>query len=181
MDAIENITRNVPFAPKVLRTVFLRLHANCDYRSVAEMAKRAVDDALVDLVICYQPSYCRDAAGSSVLHHCFKIEVNPRFAVESQGLDYFKATIPVGTVSQEPSTVVIPGADGQIEIPSSHYIFQQGDIYLLTKHHPDGSQTSVDLGSPATGIRTHSVAKIDNQYVTITPKQHQLEDDLLII
>ena len=66
---------------------------------------------------------------------------------------------PIGSISQSQSPIkIIDHQTGQgINWPLSHYFFQQGDFYLESKKHQDGSIYCDDLGSPAMGIRKHGV------------------------
>ena len=75
--------------------------------------------------------------------------------------------------------VLLMDGEARMEIPPNSYVFQQGDVYLLSQ--PDGDSMTGELRSPASGIREHVVFKIGNQSLAIGSKVHAQEDDLSIV
>lgn len=180
-DAVVNISKYTSQDANTSRVIFIRLHVNADYNYISKEVHKLVNEQEGggDCIVCYQPSYVRDENNNSLLNHCFKFEASPSYAPKMNGADYFRVEIPVGTISQNQSSVKIIDLESgrSNELPPSYYFFQKGDLYLNLKIDKDGRQYCDDLGSPAPGIRKHAV--FENMVIEVkgVPKS----EDLLII
>lgn len=178
--AADNLLKNTEKDANTLRVIFMRVHVNCDYSFVQERAKEIISDenSCIDCIICYQPSYTRNNNGDSLLHHCLKIELSPKFAMGLGEDRPMKANLFLGTASNEQANLkLIDSTNGkEIVIAPSDYMFQQGDIYKIGQIGDE-----ITINSPAPGIREHGVCMIDGKFITFTSKITPKTDDLLLV
>ena len=182
--ASEKFRKNITRSEDGLNVIYMRVHANADMDYLMAVAKDIMEDAeaCVDAIIFYQPTYARNEQGHSLLNNAYRIVFNMRYAKFSKGQvrDIMKIIPPVGSISFERAPMVLlMDGEARMEIPPNSYVFQQGDVYLLSQ--PDGDSMTGELRSPASGIREHVVFKIGNQSLAIGSKVHAQEDDLSIV
>lgn len=159
------------------------MDASANYLDMQPHIKQLIDDKEIDCIMCYQPSYVRDSQGSSLINHCFKLEVSPEFALNMGGSDYFQIVPPVGSVSLEQAKLQVIDSitHKSFDIPPHHYFFQKGDLYYLCKNDSNGTYFN-ELGSPAPSITKHAVfASLNKQSFTLMPKTVPAYDDLTLV
>ncbi len=178
--AAKNILLHTQQESKALRIVFVRVNVHADYKEIQDRATQIINDpsSKIDCIITYQPSYVRDNKNNSLIHHCFKMEVTPHFAMNLGADCPAKVTIPLGSVSmsQAPIQFMDPIKGKIQEIQPSDYVFQQGDIYKLGK-----LGEYIYMASLASGLREHGVCKINNEFITLSSNSTPNDDNLILI
>lgn len=178
--AAKNIWAHTAQETNALRIIFIRVNVHADYKEIQDRANQIINDptSKIDCIITYQPSYVRDNENNSLIHHCFKMEFTPRFAMNLGEDGPAKITIPLGSVSmsQAPIKFVDP-IKGEIqEILSSDYVYQQGDIHKLGK-----IGEHISINSLAPGIREHGVCEINNEFISFSSKLTPNDESLILI
>lgn len=177
--AAANMKKNIAVDEKAFNVIFMRVHINADLDYLIEVAQEILNKGMsgVDCILFYQPSYCRDSENRSLISNTFKQAVNMRYIQSLDGRPAYTISPALGSISIESSKLVIK-MDGNTSQPlqSNMYIFQKGDIYVLSDKPGEGN-----MSSPAIGILEHAVLNFQGQEITVTGKIFPLSDDLQIV
>lgn len=177
--AAANMKKNIAVDEQTSNVIFMRVHINADLNYLFEVAQEILnkDASGVDCILFYQPSYGRDSENRSSLSNTFKPAINMRYIQSLAGRPAYRISPALGYVCFESSTLVgIMDGNRSQPFPPNMYIFQKGDIYIVSDKPGEGN-----MSSPAIGIREHAVLNFQGQEMTVTGKIFPLSDDLLIV
>lgn len=177
--AAANMKKNIEADEKACNVIFMRVHVNADLDYLAEVAQEILNEGMsgVDCILFYQPSYVRDPENRSLISNTFKPAVSMRFIQSLDGRPGYDIRPALGSVSLEASKLVVQ-MDGvrSNELQPNMYLFQEGDIYVVSDKPDEGY-----MSAPAMGIREHAILKFQGQEMTVSGKIYPLSDELLIV
>lgn len=184
LKAAENLKKHVSPSSNSCRFVWMRVHSSADVGLISGVVKELLaqevsGDIGFDGFIIAQPSIVRDN-GSSRVNTVFSIIEGPHVGLQASRKLGEKISIEVlvGSLSSEPSRVLLQVDGRNIELSPHQYIYQDSDFYVLSKME-NGAATG-DISSPASGVRNHSVIDIDGQEIGLTGRLTPRAEELLV-
>lgn len=181
--AADNMKKHVPRSDDYARMLFMRVHFTADIEALESIAKEMIEaqwDCGFDFIALTQSAGARTAEGRSCIHTvaCFA------GSSDHQGLmnaakrgDRFVYELGIGTAGKKrlKSHLMMDGDILEHPAPSC-YEYQQGDFYYIVAVNGERA----DIGSPATGIRTHAVANFNGREVVFSTNSPDSENVLIV-
>lgn len=177
--AAANMKKNIAVNENACNVIFMRVHVNADLDYLVEVAQKLLNEGVsgVDCILFYQPSYGRDSENRSQILYTFKPAVSMRYIESLDGRPAYTIKPALGSVSIESSRLIVKIDENRsLPLPPNTYIFQAGDIYVVSNKPNEGN-----LSSPASGIREHAILNFQGCEIKIEGKIFPPSDDLLIV
>lgn len=178
-----NLKNHAPANGHDARLLYMRVHTSANLTKLHEYATSLFqngDDIGFDGILLMQPAVARNSEKSTITHH-FLFAGNEAFAAQAISGRSYKMAIGIGAISTtSPRNTLTDNSGNVISELNEHYVYQQGEYFILVEPSPGQTEIRANLTSIANGVTVNVVVKIDNQETLLTGI-FPPNDDLLVV